>query len=1826
LNALPVDGSNGTISWDIGDVVTDTENDTATQLVSPYIRITYAARINNDVNTNVGSILQNSATTYFTNGDTGAQEAVNDTTVAVTAIEPYLTATKAISNVTPGKAAGDPIALGDIVQYVLTIPNMANSVAYDTNIVDTLPVELALYDSYTPIAAIDGVPVAGFVGLPTGAPNGPLTWGGGNNDGSLDVAPGQTLEVTYQVRLEAPADETIALTNIIWVDWTSRDGIDPYERTGDGCPTITQPDDYCYGPASADGTPLPVGPPSALTKVNNQPVATIGEEFSYQVSIPSAAYPLPLNDVRILDDLGASAADMSFVSVTKVSGSGAWTPVNTGTPTNLIIEDPANGIDIPIGEQAVIEITVRLDDTPTNVRGLDFANTANYTYNRLNDAPATMLPGAPYTAPPMTIVEPDNVTVEKTGPAQMQLAVPGTFTLDVQNIGDSPAYGLTLTDILPDGATGGMCDVAPDQFTAQVFEADGVTAVSPVLVQDTDFTVTFNAAPACTVLVNVLNDTGAIGANERLIVTYQTYLDLDSQQSANLTNVGGATEWFSIDVADATQAPYARTYTRALTDGTVGVLDHEDAYTVVVFVPLLQFDKTVVNVSTGEDPATVATPGDTLRYSLLIENLSDTPLSGFSIVDELDRLNAAASFQPGTLNIITVPPTADVSNTSATGGAAGTGLLDVRNLDLGGLGETVLLEFEAQLAPVIANASYVTNQSELMFAGLPVALSDDPYLNGVADPNIVDDEDPTQVLIESAPAFRVEKVSSYITGDPNVLLAGEMLRYTIAVQNIGTDNATGVDLYDLLPGNTSYVAGSTSLNGVALTDLPSGGLPLTNPIALYAPQDTTPGVLNAAVADNVATIVFDVTVYPDVLDGTVISNQAFVSAIDYGIADQPSDDPRTPVADDPTRDIVGNLPLLFAAKYADLEVDLGTPGIVDPGDVLRYTITIDNNGAIPATGVYLTDDVPVDTTYVADSVTLNGIAVGQPDGGIFPLINGLPVSSDDLTPPVPASGEGVLTPAETATIQFDMRVDDLVPTGTLITNQARVSSAELPDLLTDGDGNPATGPEPTVVVVGDAQQLAITKEVAVVDGGPAIAGAILEYTVYVSNVGAVPANYIVITDELDDPVAGQLTYVDLSATMDGSAAGITVLGTTITADYTSEYGVLDPDGEITLRFRAMLNPNLADGTTVTNVAEVAWNDPTQYATASVSIDVGGIPGSGMISGNVFHDSDFDNTPDTAERPLEGWTVELQRNDEPIRTVLTDADGNYIIVGVPPNYLSGDEYAIRFAAPGATSRTALLGITDSDFTDDRQFIYDIDVFSGSNLRDLNLPIDPNGVVYDSVSRLPLPGATVSLIDARTQAPVPSTCFDDPNQQGQVTTANGYYKLELNFSDGLCPSGGDYIVQLVPPGSNFVGGVSELIPPTTDRSTFPLDVPACAGSTDDALPITNDVCEVQVSEFQPPTSARARSPATIYHSRLRFDDSDRPGSAELFNNHIPLDPILGGAVAISKTTPMLNVTRGQLVPYIITVSNSFGVALQDVSVVDRFPAGFRYVEGSARLDDVAAEPVLLGRELVWSNLSLDQSGSHTIKLLLAVGAGVTEGEFVNRAQAVSSLTGNAMSEEATATVRIVPDPTFDCADVYGKVFDDYNRNGYQDDGESGLPGVRVVTARGLTAKTDTSGRYHITCAIVPNETRGSNFVIKLDDRTLPSGFRSSSRPVQVQRATRGKSLRVNFGASIHRVVGLDIADAVFEPGTIEMRNQWKPRIGLLMDELQKGPAVLRLSYVADVENEHLVQQRLDTVQEQITTAWQELDCCYELVIEPEVYWRLGSPQDRDKAMKR
>jgi uncharacterized repeat protein (TIGR01451 family) len=419
---------------------------------------------------------------------------------------------------------------------------------------------------------------------------------------------------------------------------------------------------------------------------------------------------------------------------------------------------------------------------------------------------------------------------------------------------------------------------------------------------------------------------------------------------------------------------------------------------------------------------------------------------------------------------------------------------------------------------------------------------------------------------------------------------------------------------------------------------------------------------------------------------------------------------------------------------------------------------------------------------------------------------------------------------------------------------------------------------------------------------------------------------------------------------------------------------------------------------------------------------------------------------------------------------------------------------------------------------------------------------------------------------------------------------------------------------------VRNVSDVIPPETGT----LDVAACPGSPNDRVPAPPaDSCEVQAQGTAPGTGIQIGL-GTRYFPDVNLES----GPEELFNNHLPVDTDVGALLAITKQTPLKNVTRGQLVPYTITVSNNQDFPISGIEVRDFFPPGFKYVRGSAVIDGRPVEPEmdassfndasLRAGTLTWRGLSTQPNQTLTLKLLLVVGAGVGEGEYTNQAQVFVTGFAGAISGRASATVRVVPDPTFDCSDVIGKVYDDLNANGYQDDGEPGVAGARIATVQGLLSTTDKYGRFHITCAAIPDADRGSNFILKLDERSLPSGYRVITENPRVQRLTRGKIAKFNFGVALHRVVRLDLADQAFEFGGTAIQEHWQYVLDDLLTQLRGQPSILRITYLAENESEDLARQRLKAVHDVIETRWRELHCCYDLKIESELFWRTGGPE--------
>jgi uncharacterized repeat protein (TIGR01451 family) len=362
-------------------------------------------------------------------------------------------------------------------------------------------------------------------------------------------------------------------------------------------------------------------------------------------------------------------------------------------------------------------------------------------------------------------------------------------------------------------------------------------------------------------------------------------------------------------------------------------------------------------------------------------------------------------------------------------------------------------------------------------------------------------------------------------------------------------------------------------------------------------------------------------------------------------------------------------------------------------------------------------------------------------------------------------------------------------------------------------------------------------------------------------------------------------------------------------------------------------------------------------------------------------------------------------------------------------------------------------------------------------------------------------------------------------------------------------------------------------------------------------------------QPPGAysvAVAPSPGNIADTPASVAVSLGSGVGSVNFGQIPATAV--GVLVLSKTTPLANISAGQSVPYTITASNTQTTPVFNSTVTDLIPAGFRFRTGSGSVNGQKLDPTVLGRQLTWSHLTFAPGEKKTFTLVLTAGAGVVSGEFVNQAMAYNALTNGLISNIATATVRIAADPTFDCPDLIGKVFDDANANGIEDAGEKGIAGVRLVTAQGLLVTTDAQGRYHIVCPVLPDATLGSNFIVKVDERTLPSGYRLTTDNPETVRLTAGKVSKLNFGATIHHVVRIEVSDAAFDAE--QLRQATSQRIDALVAALKPQPYIVRLAYAAGTEPGALIDARMHALQSALRSAWQAHDRRDALRTEEEV----------------
>lgn len=206
-------------------------------------------------------------------------------------------------------------------------------------------------------------------------------------------------------------------------------------------------------------------------------------------------------------------------------------------------------------------------------------------------------------------------------------------------------------------------------------------------------------------------------------------------------------------------------------------------------------------------------------------------------------------------------------------------------------------------------------------------------------------------------------------GDVN---PGDVLEYTINVSNTGNDGASNNVLRDVIPSNTTYVAGSAQITAGANAGVKTDGsgddqAEFDGTRVVFrlgtGANSSVGGVINPSES---TTLKFRVKVNLATTNGTVVANQAVVNynAATLGDAFTSYSDGDLNVAGTQTTDVTV---VIAPAPSVKLVKDCTSPANClsvkqQPGTDLTYTITFTNDGNIPVQNLTIVDIIPITDT------------------------------------------------------------------------------------------------------------------------------------------------------------------------------------------------------------------------------------------------------------------------------------------------------------------------------------------------------------------------------------------------------------------------------------------------------------------------------------------------------------------------------------------------------------------------------------------------------------------------------------------------------------------------------------------------------------------------------------------------------------------------------------------------------------------------------------------------------------------------------------------------
>ena len=892
---------------------------------------------------------------------------------------------------------------GDIITVRLEIDHTANSTADAFNLVltDTLPTDLTWVG--------DGTVNTDCPALMTDSMNAPIIV---FDLPVLDQATDNCF-IEYQAEVVATVSPGDTLTNNAVLDYDSTPvfvaGQTRREMSSDSAtvtvlaPTLVK----VAVDTSQPDTDSAQGDPALLD-------LTIGETVTYELTL---VFPEGVTTNAVLTDLMPIAPGVIEVigaSVTSVGGN-----IGTSLPGTPVLTDAqlVDGFDdtatldfgtvtnTPDGvsnaeDRITVEIVGRIVDVAANIDGIALTNTATLNF----DGDGGGLTGTA----DVEVVEPvTNLT------KSMTLAEDGLviITLTVENTGTAPAYDLRVIDVFDEAVwdlSGYGAVTVPTGFNLNLLPA------TPVAGQQT---VEWVSDPGA------MSPEGTIPAGASVSVVFEIPLAVLPPDPNPLLN--------EADQTDASTLPGPDPNERDLPP---------DTDSTPLGVPTLVLSKSAA-LQVDADLSSSISAGDTLRYTLVLENTGAASATNI-VIDDVPDANTA----------LVVGSVTTSSGTVNVGNTIGDSVIQVGIPSLAAAG-TVTITFDVLINnPLPVGVEQVVNQAVLDSTELPPGQSDDPGPPGPDDPTVVP-------LADTAPDLTIVKDDGGVSSTP-----GGTIVWTLDYANVGNQDATGVELTDTVPANSTFNAGASTAGWMCA--------PNTNPGSVC-----TLAIGALAAGDN-GSATFAVTV-DNILPAGVdeISNSA--SANDDG-NNGPDPTPGNNTDSDTT-------PVVVAPDLTIVKDDGGASAV--PGGTIAWTLNYANVGNQGATGVELSDTVPANTTFNVGASTAGWSCVPDNSAGSACTL---------LIGALAAGGNGSATFAVTVDSELPAGVDEIANSAS-VNDDGNNGPDPTPGDNTDGDNTPVTA----------APDLTIIKD----DGGAsAVAGGTIAWTLNYTNVGDQGATGVVLMD------------------------------------------------------------------------------------------------------------------------------------------------------------------------------------------------------------------------------------------------------------------------------------------------------------------------------------------------------------------------------------------------------------------------------------------------------------------------------------------------------------------------------------------------------------------------------------------------------------------------------------------------------------------------------------------------------------------------------------------